>query len=89
MKYGGGQICVQWNLGHVGTRHFVSTLGPGILSAHWDQAFCQHIGTRHFVSTLGPGILSAHWDQAFCQHIGTRHFVREVALSLEVKNVLV
>ena len=41
MKYGGGQICVQWNLGHVGTRHFVSTLGPGILSAHWDQAFCQ------------------------------------------------
>ena len=43
MKYGGGQICVQWNLGHIGTR----------------------------------------------QHIGTRHFVREVALSLEVKNVLV
>ena len=37
MKYGGGQICVQWNLGHVGTR--------------------------------------------------TRHYVREVALSLEVKNV--
>ena len=34
---------------HIGTRHFVSTLGPGILSAHWDQAFCQHIGTRHFV----------------------------------------
>ena len=40
MKYGGGQICVQWNLGNIGTRHFVSTLGPGIF---------QHIGTRHFV----------------------------------------
>ena len=69
-----GQICVQWNLGHVGTRHFVSTLGPGILSAHWDQAFCQHIGTRHFVSTLGPGILSAHWDQVLGPGILSAHW---------------